>query len=94
MRRLKSKYFLALSCFSIPKSKKERIRAAVILCVLEKTKKRKPLFTSEEVGISWNREKYPDVGLGSREVVIQSTMSETDSSNNEFISLENRGIID
>ncbi len=28
MRRLKSKYFLALSCFSIPTSKKERIRAA------------------------------------------------------------------
>ena len=28
MRRLKSKYFLALSCFSIPKSKKERIQAA------------------------------------------------------------------
>ncbi len=28
MRRLKSKYFLALSRFSIPKSKKERIRTA------------------------------------------------------------------
>ncbi len=28
MRRLKSKYFLALSCFSIPKSKQVRIRAA------------------------------------------------------------------
>ncbi len=63
MRRLKSKYFLALSCFTIPKSKKDRIRAAEYSTFLQLLKvptrdklvtsrtRTKPVFLASETGI-------------------------------------------
>ena len=49
MRRLKSKYFLALSCFSIPKSKQVRIRAAELAARLfHKGHTCKIVFTNEQ----------------------------------------------